>query len=192
METKKGHTRELLQNPARPMIELFFDYAQLKNLYRQGWLKRGVSKRDCEMVAEHSFSVAVLGYVVAEEYRPDLNSSQVMKLGLFHEMGEIYPGDITPQDGVSEKEKYDLELASVQKVFSSHSRRYFDLMLEYAQQKTPEARFVKQIDKLEMAMQAKLYELQGYTGLDEFFTDVQERVKSPELELILEDLMKIK
>jgi hypothetical protein len=44
MRTKNGHTGKLLTEKTHPMIEIFFEYAQLKNLYRQGWLKRGVSE----------------------------------------------------------------------------------------------------------------------------------------------------
>jgi len=121
METKYRHTKGLLSEKTHPVIELFFEFAQLKNLYRQGWLNRGVSKLDCETVADHSFGVALLGYILAEEYRPDLDPQKVMKLGLFHEIGEVYAGDITSKDGVSLEEKSAKEYAAVQKVFFAYA-----------------------------------------------------------------------
>ena len=118
MKTKNVSTSSLLSEKTHPIVELFFEYAQLKNLYRQGWLERGVSERDCETVSEHSFGVALLGYTIAEEYRPDLDSSRVMKLGLLHDVGEIYAGDITPKDNVSLEDKFQREHEAVMKIFS--------------------------------------------------------------------------
>ena len=192
MKTKNSHTSKLLSEKTHPMIEIFFEYAQLKNLYRQGWLKIGISELDCETVADHSFGVALLGYTIAEEYRPDLDSAKVMKLGLFHEMGEIYAGDITPKDGVSIDDKTQKEFQGVQQVFSRlpNAAKYLDIWSDFEYQKSPEAKFVKQIDRLEMALQANLYERMNYNGLDEFFPYVQERINSPELKPIFEDILK--
>ena len=191
MRTKNGHTSKLLTEKTHPIIEIFFEYAQLKNLYRQGWLKRGVSELDCETVAEHSFGVALLGYTIAEEYRPDLDSAKVMKLGLFHEMGEIYAGDFTPTDDVTVDEKTQREYLGVKQVFSRlpNSQKYISIWEDFEFQKSPESRFVKQIDRLEMALQANLYERMNYKGLDEFFPYVQERISSPELKPILDDIL---
>lgn len=191
METKYEHTSKLLDRKTNPMIEMFFEYAQLKNLYRQGWLKREVSRQDCETVADHSFGVALLGYTIAEEYRPDLDSSKVMRLGLFHEMGEIYAGDVTPKDNVTAEEKTQNEYAGVRQVFSHlpNSEKYIAIWEDFEFQKTPEAKFVKQIDRLEMALQASLYEKINYGGLEEFFPYVQQKINSPELKPILEDIL---
>lgn len=176
------------------MIEIFFEYAQLKNLYRQGWLKRGVSELDCETVAEHSFGVALLGYTIAEEYRPDLDSAKVMKLGLFHEMGEIYAGDFTPDDDITSDQKNQEEYNSVKQVFSkfSNPEKYISTWEEFEFQKSPESKFVKQIDRLEMALQANIYERMNYSGLGKFFSYVQEKIHSPELKPILKSILDAK
>lgn len=174
------------------VIELFFEFAQLKNLYRQGWLQRGIAKSHCESVADHSFGVALLGYILAEEYRPDLNSQRVMQLGLFHELGEIYAGDITPKEGVTLEDKFTMEYAAVQEVFSGmpNPERYITIWMEYEKKETPEAIFVEQVDRLEMVLQASLYKKLGFTNLDEFFPYVRERINSPELKPILDGIMK--
>ncbi len=194
MKTKYKHTSKLLTEKTHPIIEIFFEYAQLKNLYRQGWLKRGVSELDCETVADHSFGVALLGYIIAEEYRPDLDSAKVMKLGLFHEMGEIYAGDFTPTDNVTADEKTQKEYLGVKRVFSilPNPQKYISIWEDFEFQKSPESKFVKQIDRLEMALQANLYERMNYGGLDEFFLYVQKRISSPELKLILDDILNVR
>jgi putative hydrolase of HD superfamily len=191
MITKNQHTEELLPNKIHPIIDLFFKFAQLKNLYRQGWLKRGVSKLDCETVAEHSFGVALLGYVIASE-QTSLDTNHVMKLGLFHDIGEIYAGDITPQDGISIEDKKQKEYAGVQKVFSRfpNPENYISLWQEFENQTSPEAKFVKEVDRLEMALQAYLYERMNYKGLDELFPYIQQRTTSQELNSVLNELLK--
>jgi len=47
--------------------------------------------------------------------------------------------------------------------------KYVKLWLESEKQTSPEARFVNQIDRLEMALQAYLYERMSYRGLGDFF-----------------------
>lgn len=46
---------------------------------------------------------------------------------------------------------------------------------------TPEAKFIGQVDKLELALQAGLYVRAGHGGLDEFFGWAEERIKDPDL-----------
>ncbi len=182
----------MLKEKIHPMVEIFFEFAQLKNLYRQGWLKRGVKERDCESVAEHSFSMALLAYAIAEEYRPDLDSAKVMKLGLFHDLGEIYAGDITPVDGVSEEEKARRELEGVRRVFSKlkNGEKYVNIWIEYERGESPEAKFAKQADKLETALQAGLYKKMGCERMEEFFLNNGKQINSPELKEILDDIVK--
>ena len=191
---KSNHPKKILSEKTHPMIGLFFEFAQLKNLYRQGWLDKGVSELDCETVADHSFGVALLGYIIAEEYRQDLDSQKVMRLGLLHDLGEIYAGDITPREDISPKDRFMKEYSAVQKVFShlANPEKYINLWLEVEREETPEAKFVKQVDRLEMALQANLYERMNYSNLDEFFLYVQKRITSNELKSILDDVLKLR
>ena len=191
MENKYKHTGELLKEKTNPIIEIFFEYAQLKNIYRQGWLDHGVLKEHCESDADHVFMVALLGYTIATEHRPDLNALKVMQLGLFHELGEIYAGDTTPRDGLSKEEKYKKEFESVKKTFSKlpNPQKYIDIWLEAEKAESTEAKFIDQVDKLELALQASLYEKLDCKNLDEFFTYYEERITSPELKNILKTII---
>ncbi|MEK6961096.1 MAG: HD domain-containing protein [Nanoarchaeota archaeon] len=162
---------------------MFFEIAQLKTLYRQGWLRNGIPEKKCESVADHCCIVAMLGYAIAREYRPDLDPARVMELGMFHEIGEIYAGDIGPHDGISLEEKARREYDSVLRVTREfpNSQRYVDLWLEFDRKTSPEAKFVSQIDRLELALQTSLYSRAGYRNLDEFFKWCDERINDPEL-----------
>ena len=194
MKTKHPRTRKLLKKKSHPIIELYFEIAQLKNLYRQGWLERGISEKECETVADHTFSMALLAYCTAEEYRKDLDALHVMRLVMFHELGEIYAGDITPGDNISSEEKHQRELAGIQQVLSNfpNAQKYIEYWEEYENRETPEAQFVYQIDKLEMVLQAFVYEKSGQEDLDEFFVSVKKHMHDPEIKKIYNDLIRLR
>jgi len=194
MTDKYPSTRSYAPPNSSVIVNFFFSYAQLKYIYRQGWLYKGVSKDHCESDVDHSFGVAMLSYVVATEMRPDLDPLKVMELGLFHEMGEILVGDITPHDGVSKEDKMDRESAAVNEVFSKlpHGQKYISLWQEYAENQTPEAQFVKRIDKLETVLQASLYERMGNTGLDEFFSHYNAMLNDETFQPSLDEILQLR
>ncbi len=194
METKYKHTSELLKEKTNPIIEIFFDFAQLKNLYHQGWLDFGVSKEHAETVADHSFGLAMIAYTIAIEYRPDLDPLKVLQLAVFHDLGEIFVGDLTPRDNVSREEKRKRETEAVQKVFSKlpNGQKYIRAWLDYEDRELPEAKFVEQVDKLELALQASVYERIGYNNLQEFFTYYNNRIIDPKLQEILKEIISIR
>jgi putative hydrolase of HD superfamily len=173
-----------------PLIEAYFEFNHLKQLYRQGWLRRGIAPEQCESVAEHSFGVALLAMFLAEAHFPHLDTNRVIRLALLHDFGEIYAGDIIPADGISRVEKVRREQEGVAQVLAKlpPGERYLALWEEYEQQRSPEARFVRQIDRLEMALQASVYEQQGLADLSEFFDSVREFLSEPQLQTILEEL----
>jgi putative hydrolase of HD superfamily len=173
-----------------PLIELYFEFAHLKQLYRQGWLKRGAPPAQCESVAEHTLGVAVLAMVLADSYFPALDRLKVMRMALLHDFGEIYAGDILPSDPMSRAEKKALEMEAVRQVLGKlpQGEQYIALWEEYERQESAEARWVKQMDRLEMVLQASVYEQQGLGDMSEFFESVEPFLTEPELRTILQAL----
>ncbi len=151
-------------------LEVLYQMFKLKNLYRQGWLKRDVPQAHGESVADHTFGTAMTAWLLANHFHLKLNMEKVLKMALVHELGEIYAGDITPVDGVSAQEKYDLELQSIKKVLDSYPNKeeFIALWKEFEEADSPEAKFLKQIDKFEMGIQAAIYKGHGYSKMDEF------------------------
>ena len=181
---------QLSTRQVAPLIEAYFEFNHLKQLFRQGWLQRGIPHARCESVAEHTFGVAVLALFVADAHFPDLNVSKVLRLALLHDFGEIYVGDLTPADGIDRGEKWRLERHAVLQVLHKLPRGadYLALWEEYERGASPEAQFVRQIDRLEMALQASVYEHQGLADLSEFFTSVEQALAAPALQAILHEL----
>jgi 5'-deoxynucleotidase YfbR-like HD superfamily hydrolase len=45
-------------------------------------------------VADHSFTTATMSYIIAKELKLDLDYEKLLKMALFHEIGEIKGGDL--------------------------------------------------------------------------------------------------
>lgn len=88
-------------------------------------------------------------------------------------------GDITPRDKVPKAEKHRLELEAMAEIRdvvlegSPVADEVFALWNEYEDGKTEAAIFVKQIDKLEMILQADDYERAQGKDLSDFFESTQ-------------------
>ena len=185
---EKKNSKLVLEDNNNKILEVYFEIQSLKNLLRQGWLKNGIEKKFCESVADHSFSTAMLAWFIADEYFPELDMSKIIKYSLIHEIGEIYAGDITPDDKISGKEKYELELESVKRVLGKlkNGQKYIKIWEEFENAQNKEAKLIKQIDRLEMAFQAYFYE----NKLDLNLHDFKDSAKKVLSENILEKLLK--
>ncbi|MBW4615255.1 MAG: HD domain-containing protein [Desmonostoc vinosum HA7617-LM4] len=191
MQTKAPFPHNLLKNKeVSAIVEAYFEFNHLKQLYRQGWLQHGVSSQYCESVAEHSFCVTLLALFLADTYFPELDKYKVICMALLHDLGEIHAGDITPLDKVEALEKQHLERLSVNQVLSklSSGSTYLALWEEYEIGISPEASFVRQIDRLEMSLQASVYSQQGLVNPSNFFASAEKVLANSNLLHILREL----
>ncbi|MBI3944127.1 MAG: HD domain-containing protein [Chloroflexi bacterium] len=189
METKAPIPLPLLQGRSLPaLVQAYFEFCHLKQLYRQGWLRRGVPPERCESVAEHTFGVAVLALFLCDAYYPQLDQLKVLRTALLHDFGEIYVGDLTPVDEITTAEKHRQEQEAIDQVLAKlpNGAAYVALWQAYAGEETPEARFVRQVDRLELVLQATVYHQQGLLrDPAEFFASVRRVIVTPELLAIL-------
>ena len=165
-------------------FEVYKTIAKLKELERRGWVQRNVSGKlggaRVESAAEHAFSTGLFALYIMGREKLQLDETKVMKMIFFHDIGEGYIGDITPADKVPKEIKYKLEKEAVEKfVELSSMDEIFDIWQEFEAEKTPEAKFVKKLDRLDAVMQAKLYsEKIGDDNkiFNEFFTTAEKSI----------------
>jgi len=168
------------------LLELFRQAGLLKTVKRTGWALKGIE--EVESVADHSWRVALMCALLGKEKNLDI--SKVVLMALIHDLGEIEIGDLRWESGRKvigdQKEKHADEEKSVKKLFKGikDSGEYVALWQEFNEQKTKEARFVKQVDKLEMAFQALEYEQAGCPkdSLNEFWENAEKYLEGQELE----------
>ena len=145
-------------------------YLGLKDVLRQGWVNAGVESP--ESVAAHSWGMAILALKLCPA---ELNLEHVLKLCLVHDLPEVIVGDLTPQDDVSTKSED--ERAAMERL----APEWVSLFDEYENQTTPEAVFVKSLDKLDMALQAKVYMNRSELDLEQFIESAKKTLGDHEL-----------
>jgi putative hydrolase of HD superfamily len=182
------------------IIRFFQNINKLKRIKRTGWVLKGVRKP--ESVAEHTFRVAVLAYILTKDIA-HINTEKLVKMALIHEFGEISAGDI-PTGARFEsrkgylKRKHKLESQGVKELLKDipppMRREVRSLWNEADEKKTVEAKWLKNLDKLEMALQALDYELEGYSPkkLNEFWEDAERKITEPEVLQILKKATKLR
>ena len=175
---------------APPLVRAYLQWQHLKQLYRQGWLRRGVPAERCESVADHVLGTALLALQLADAHHPGLDAERVLRLALIHDLGEAHAGDLTPADGVTAEDKHARERGGVRRIVDDlpGGERLLALWDEYEAGGTPEARFVRQVDKLEMALQASVYRRQGHAGMGEFLESAAASLEDPVLVELLDSL----
>jgi putative hydrolase of HD superfamily len=192
--TKTENTEELFNNSeTNQIIKFYFRLNHLKHIYRKGWLLRGVPKELCESVAEHSYGVAILAMIIGSKDYDDLNFKKLIEMALIHDIGEIYTGDVTPDDGIDPIKKLKNEKDAIKKTFSKldFGKEFIEILEEYQRNITIEAKLIHQIDKLEMVLQASVYQRMGYSNLEEFFSSVENLLTDPEIKEIFLELKNI-
>ena len=123
MRIKAPNPAPTLQGKQHPIIQIYFEFVHLKQLYRQGWLARGIPLERCESVAEHTFGVAVTAVFLADSYFPNLDALKILRMALIHDFGEVYAGDLIPGDKISPEEKHDLEKEAITQIFEGLPER---------------------------------------------------------------------
>lgn len=139
------------------MTRLFDEVFKMKNLLRRGWLLREIPNRT-ESDAEHCYSMIMLALEIMSKNNLKLDQLTVLKMIAYHEIGEIDAGDTTPVDKVSKQEKFDKEFACVKRIAEEYNMpEILELWLEFEENITPEAQFVKKLDKFDCVLQSKVY-----------------------------------
>eukprot|EP01130_Rhizamoeba_saxonica_P018335 TRINITY_DN9129_c0_g1_i1.p1 TRINITY_DN9129_c0_g1~~TRINITY_DN9129_c0_g1_i1.p1 ORF type:complete len:186 (+),score=39.38 TRINITY_DN9129_c0_g1_i1:77-634(+) len=157
----------------------FFDIVyELKRSKRTGWVLKEVNQP--ESIADHMYMMAIFSMFITDE---DIDRNKCLKLSIVHDMAESIAGDITPHCNVTKQEKYALEYNAMNEIKSTLNsaigEELFDLWMEYETGESPEAKIVKQIDKLEMILQADQYEKKQNMCLSEFYDGVMDKFDHP-------------
>lgn len=130
---------------------------QLRIAYKLKTTIRYAGSRDLsvhgESVAEHVFALLFLAqyFLPLEDPQGKLSKERVYEILLFHDFGEIAHGDIpyhmkTAADEAQEMKDAEIIFQSLPQPVNAIGRKRWE---EYENRKTPEARFVYALDKIE-------------------------------------------
>lgn len=164
-------------------LDRLVEVLALKALDRAGWVRRGVERP--ESVAAHGWGVAWLVLVLLPD---ELDRERALTYAVLHDLPEVRVGDLTPHDGVGKADKHRLEAEAMAAITADLPRgeRLQATWHAYEAQADPEARFVRQLDRLDMALQALAYAQAGAAGMEEFVASAARVVEHPSLVTVLD------
>lgn len=175
------------------ILDFAFILGKLKKTKRTGWIREKVPNP--ESIAEHSFRMAVLAMILAPKIEAD--STKAMKMALIHDIGEAEIGDVVTTRGIQPQpnlqDKIVTERNALSEIFALiDGEEYVQLFDEFENNQTKEAKLVKQIDKLEMAMQALEYEQEYNLDLQEFFDDASAKIIDENIKEIMAQILELR
>jgi 5'-deoxynucleotidase YfbR-like HD superfamily hydrolase len=151
---------------------------RLKRELRHSWLSDG--RR--ESVAEHTWFMALMALLTHRRLEEPVSLERVLSMAIVHDLAEVEVGD-TPyfETGDRKAKKAELELAAIERIATMlpapEGEMVKQLWLEFEDGKTPEARFVRALDHLEVQVQHNLADLSTWEPVEHglVYTKMDER-----------------
>lgn len=152
-------------------LNMLFEFSKLKNILRNGWIKRNVAQNYNESDALHSTQMMALAHACFQIYNLNhLNKQKVYEMIIIHEIAETIVGDIV-ENTEEHLTKSERERIAIQKIFANlQNKEYFiNLWLEFENRESEEAKFVYELDKLDPVLKARY--LDRKLNRDDLFDD---------------------
>ena len=184
-------------NP-RALIDILRVAERLKDTTRHCYTSGGRH----ESVAEHSWRMTLMAYLVAEEF-PQADLTKLLKMCLIHDLGECFTGDIPAFDKTAADEELEERLLGewVDSLPEPIRSEWKALFAEMDARESLEAKIYKSLDNLEAVIQHnesdistwldKEYEMNLTYGYDrcefsEYLTAVRDEVEADTIRKIEE------
>ena len=116
---------------------------------------------------------------------------------LLHDLAESEIGDYTPGE-ISIEKKNELEKNAFLKIVNALpdnlKTQYEILWNDYQKNNSSEAKIVHQLDRLEMVLQAKIYQNEGYSKekVASFFESAEKEITHPKLKELFRNIIEEK
>lgn len=145
----KGNLKNL-----EKIFEFFHKVGNLKSTYRFSQSKTLNNK---ESVADHSWRLVLMAFVIADEFKLNINVERALKIAVIHDIIESLTGDIDSRlvytnKITKEKKKQDelIAIEKLRKLLPKHQgEKLYNLWIEYETLSTKESKFIKALDKIE-------------------------------------------
>lgn len=144
-------------------LEIMHVLEKLKNQTRHSYTSAGRH----ESAAEHSWRLCAMAYFIKDRYK-ETDISKIILMCLFHDIGEIFTGDIpafekTSSDEDMEKQCIDNWIASIPDEYRMEMTALFQ---EMRAQNSPEAKLYLALDKLEAVIQHNESDIRTWLPLE--------------------------
>ena len=137
------------ENRIEKILEFLKEIDKFKTVYRTALTTSGSFEDD----AGHTWHMCMYALLLQNELKIDVNLQKVFEMVLVHDLVEIYAGDTPAFDHNGRNGKKEREIQAAEKLFNilpdDLKTKIDSLWGEYEESKTPEAKFVKAIDRLQ-------------------------------------------
>jgi Predicted hydrolases of HD superfamily len=161
-------------NDISNLVDFLLNVYKLKEIKRKGWVVK-VGIKDAESVASHTFGMVLLASII-------YNEPLLIKNIALHDIAEAKIGDLLPEekDKRSEDNAYEEIIKNIAEKWNLPKN--LNDIFKYEK--------VKELDRLDMALQALYYKEKGYPKekLMEFIEAAEKEIKSKELKEILNEI----
>lgn len=125
---------------------------KLKYTLRHNWTVTGRQ----ESVAEHSWRMIIFFFLIKDLLKiEEIDSLKMVKMMAIHDIPEVIDGDVPGFEKKSHH--YEKEIENAREVFdllpAPRNQEYLDLIIEFEEGKTAEAKLAKALDKIETQIQ---------------------------------------
>ena len=135
------------------LLTFFKLSGELKKQIRTGWLVKAKIDQP-ESVADHVFRTALIAMIIGPLKKLDL--CKLLEMAILHDLDEVLTGDLLPEEKNNDNSNlFNDNLLTFLPSFLE--QRYSELYHEIKNETSPESKLLKQIDRFEMALQAKEY-----------------------------------
>lgn len=130
---------------------------RLSHTLRRGWVLWKLDNDRIQSIAEHIFNTCMLAVTMQATHPTPLDINKVITMLMLHETEEIIIGDLTPYDDRSHKTQDGRK--AVLEIFKDfpNAEEFLNIIQEFEENTTPEAKFALQCDKLEANIFAYLH-----------------------------------
>lgn len=155
-------------------VALMHEIGMLSHTPRSGFAFLGSGNQS---VAEHSFCMAWIGFILAELSPKPLNRERLVLLCLVHDLAEARTGDL---NYVNKRYVQADEEKAAQDIRTAYPCGDFlySAMQEYREAKTPEAQLAHDADQLELLLVLKREMELGNSRAERWYNNTRKRLKS--------------
>lgn len=163
----------------------------LKHTRRTGWEYCNVP--NSERIAGHMYSMGMMTFLIDD--KSNLDRLKCLQLAVVHDLAECIVGDLTPRDNVSAEEKYKREEEAMKEIGKLVGEEIgsllYNLWLEYEEKSTPEAIFVKDLDRFDLVFTAAHYEktVKDAINIQEFYDNTLGKFEHPFVKKLVDEVM---
>lgn len=131
-------------------IKIINTFEAMKRNTRHSWLSDGRH----ESVAEHSWRLALTAFFLKDEF-PEADNDKILKMCIFHDIGEAFTGDIPAFEKTEEDEKKEENTVGnfIRTLPEEYREELTVLFDEMNRLETTEAKIYKALDKMETLIQ---------------------------------------